>query len=271
MAFCPNCGANLPDGSAFCTNCGARLARAAAPAAAPAARPAYAGAPAPRPSKKSRKGLILGLVAVVLLAAIALGVLFLTGVLGGGKGLTGVWTLASSNDSTMVPGKVSLVLTKDGKGYFSQTSQVAGYMGEYTETWHVPVTWTDSILLLSGQAATYTRDKDSLTVMLDGGMLVFTRTAKTPEKRTALKTGTYVMSRVMEEGQEYTSEYSGPGASTILLQDGFGTMTYGHYTETVLWDDYFLTIDGDSVFYTFDGSTLMLDLGWRQMYFTYTG
>ena len=30
MAFCPNCGANVPDGASFCTNCGSTLSTPAA-------------------------------------------------------------------------------------------------------------------------------------------------------------------------------------------------------------------------------------------------
>ena len=33
MAFCPNCGAQLPDGRPFCPRCGAQMTAAAAPAA----------------------------------------------------------------------------------------------------------------------------------------------------------------------------------------------------------------------------------------------
>lgn len=43
MAFCPNCGAALPDGRSFCTRCGAPLTAAASPAAS--APGAYAQSP----------------------------------------------------------------------------------------------------------------------------------------------------------------------------------------------------------------------------------
>ena len=43
--FCPNCRANVPDGTSFCTNCGYNLTAATAAPVAPAS-PAYGAAPA---------------------------------------------------------------------------------------------------------------------------------------------------------------------------------------------------------------------------------
>ncbi len=93
MAFCSNCGAHIPEGQAFCTNCGAKIARdpqprPTAPTPGTYGAPAYAvpvGVPA-SPRKKSNTGLIIGVVAGVLLVALVFLVLFLTGVLGSGKG-----------------------------------------------------------------------------------------------------------------------------------------------------------------------------------------
>ena len=85
MAVCPNCGTQLPDGVGFCTECGQPL-RAPAPAGG---YTAPVNIPAPEAPKPARSGgvktaLILCL-AVLLLAGATLGVLFLTGVLGGNK------------------------------------------------------------------------------------------------------------------------------------------------------------------------------------------
>jgi zinc-ribbon domain len=71
--FCPRCGAKTEPGAAFCEACGERL-MAATPAPAPAALPAAPSGP-PRP-------LLVG-GGIVLLAAVVVGVLALTGVLGG--------------------------------------------------------------------------------------------------------------------------------------------------------------------------------------------
>ncbi|MBR5969259.1 MAG: zinc ribbon domain-containing protein, partial [Lachnospiraceae bacterium] len=74
MAFCQQCGSQLPDGAPFCTNCGAAQGSA----------PAQGMAPAAAGSGGSKKGLIIGLsVGGVLLAAgLVVLILFLAGVLG---------------------------------------------------------------------------------------------------------------------------------------------------------------------------------------------
>ena len=128
--FCFNCGTQLPDGTVFCANCGTRLPDDAAVqpepqaqfTAQPVQRPqpqttqyyqqpqqyyqpqgAYQPAPAP---KKSKKGLFIA-IAAILVAGIAIGVLFLTGVFGGGDKLVGTWI--SNTDDVMV-------LNADGTG-----------------------------------------------------------------------------------------------------------------------------------------------------------
>ena len=116
MAFCVKCGAQLPEGAGFCNNCGA--AQGAGEQAAPQMQPQsgmqyqqpqmqqaaqqggmqyqqpqmqqqFQAAPQMRsqPPKKSRTGLIIGLVcgSVALVAGIVVLILFLTGVIGGGK------------------------------------------------------------------------------------------------------------------------------------------------------------------------------------------
>ncbi len=94
--FCPNCGAENADGSKFCKKCGQALPENAAgaetmvgqPIAAPPATPVPPGAPMvagspgpvmapPSPKKKSRTlPLILGLVGLLVVAAIALVLIF---------------------------------------------------------------------------------------------------------------------------------------------------------------------------------------------------
>lgn len=122
--FCPNCGKQLHNGATFCGNCGTKLA-SAPPAQAPQRQnppqqiprqqvpqqlprqqmhqqpprqqmhqqpprqtpqqPTGKTAPAP----KKGKGALIAVLAVVLTAAIAVGVLFATGVLGGKENETG--------------------------------------------------------------------------------------------------------------------------------------------------------------------------------------
>ena len=63
MAFCPRCGAQLPDGAKFCTSCGAPLAAAPAanpaPQAAPAAQPTQAGWSQPRATTTPQGGIVI--------------------------------------------------------------------------------------------------------------------------------------------------------------------------------------------------------------------
>ena len=124
--FCFNCGTQLPDDTAFCTNCGTKLPVPAAPQSEP--QPVQQPAPQPEPqyqpqqqyyqqpqgyyppqsapAKKSGKKWLWAIIALVVAAGIAVGILFLTGVIGGDK-LTGTWI--SNQDDVMV-------LNADGTG-----------------------------------------------------------------------------------------------------------------------------------------------------------
>ncbi len=89
--FCGSCGAQMAGDEVFCKNCGAKVDfdlqanGNTAPAAPQSVYMPPTGAPyAPVPPKKSRLGLILGIVGGVVLVGVAILVLFLTGVLGGG-------------------------------------------------------------------------------------------------------------------------------------------------------------------------------------------
>ncbi|MBO4583828.1 MAG: zinc ribbon domain-containing protein [Clostridia bacterium] len=120
--FCVNCGTQLPDGTAFCTNCGTQLPVTAAPQPEPQPvqqpapqyqpqqqyyqQPQGYYPPAPAPAKKSGKKWLWAVIALVVAAGIAVGILFLTGVLGGDK-LPGTWI--SNTDDVMV-------LNGDGTG-----------------------------------------------------------------------------------------------------------------------------------------------------------
>lgn len=62
MAFCPYCGAQIPDGAAFCAQCGQ-------PLAPPVQNPGYYSAPAPQPApapKKKKRGLGIILLLLIL-------------------------------------------------------------------------------------------------------------------------------------------------------------------------------------------------------------
>lgn len=89
MKFCKMCGTQLKDDAVFCPQCGARIS-APAPVQAPEPVPAPAPAPTPAPAsfvppvgsvpvKKSKKGLVIAIIAVVLLLAATAALFFLKG------------------------------------------------------------------------------------------------------------------------------------------------------------------------------------------------
>jgi hypothetical protein len=177
MAICSKCGEMIPDGAAFCTNCGAPVAGAPLPqtfaseestistwqkAAAPrepAFRPQAPSFPPREPAFQAQQGpdrvngreeppakkknlklpLIIG--GAVLLVALVLGVLFLTGVLGGGPGPEGVWILSDPGSSGMKAGDIVLELAEDGTG----TARVKGRSQ--------PLTWTKNSLTIRDETA----------------------------------------------------------------------------------------------------------------------
>ena len=70
--FCGNCGTQNPDNAPFCAGCGAKLNEAPV---APAA-PETDFAPVRRPAPKSKKGLLVGIIAAVVAVAVALVLIF---------------------------------------------------------------------------------------------------------------------------------------------------------------------------------------------------
>lgn len=74
MPFCPQCGAQLPEGAQFCGSCGTPLA----PPTQPAAQAA------PKPGKKNKTGIIIVLVLVLLAAAVTAWLLWRGQVVEGG-------------------------------------------------------------------------------------------------------------------------------------------------------------------------------------------
>ena len=159
MAFCSNCGAQVEDGAAFCDSCGARLVSARRPSA-PAA-------------KGSKKGLLIGL-AALLVVGIVIGILFLTGVLGGGaKGVEGTWVCLRT-DRDGYQARLVLVLEKGGEGY--------AYRQEGDEKYYFPLFWDDTSLNIDNDPYSYTREGDAMTIAADGERFDFTaaRTTTAP-------------------------------------------------------------------------------------------
>ena len=130
MAFCKQCGAQIPDGAPFCGNCGAAQGSGGQTPQAPQPQQAYPQQPAAMQFRQesqpfqqapqqqqaytqqyeaqpgggnSRKGLIIGLVCggVALTAGLVVLILFLTGVLGGGHVLDGEGMVNSNSSNTV--------------------------------------------------------------------------------------------------------------------------------------------------------------------------
>lgn len=90
--FCPNCGAALDDVAVFCGNCGTKLDAPAAPQQPvqeqpipqqPVFQQPVFEQPIPQQPKKSKKGLVVAIVAIIAVLGIAAG-LYFGGVFGGG-------------------------------------------------------------------------------------------------------------------------------------------------------------------------------------------
>ena len=113
--------------------------------------------------KKSKLPLILG--AAVLLVAVVLGILFLTGVLGGksASDLDGVWVLAEGGASGFAPGDIVLEIAPEGAG----TATVKGAA--------VSLTWTKDSITINGVTDEMRLDGEDLIIDDSQGALVFRR------------------------------------------------------------------------------------------------
>lgn len=102
--FCPRCGKQIDDGSAFCPSCGSELHKSVANKSGNASK-----------KKKSKKPLVIGLAAVVLVVVIA-GIAY--GALGAGKAqgdpLAGTWTASvkstNADGSDYMNGEATLAI-----------------------------------------------------------------------------------------------------------------------------------------------------------------
>ncbi|MBR5969095.1 MAG: zinc ribbon domain-containing protein [Lachnospiraceae bacterium] len=181
MAFCMNCGTQLPDGAAFCMSCGTKLGRVPAGGSTTAqpggfTQPQPGGfVPAqqamPAGGKKSRKGLIIGLAAggTVLVAGLVILILFLTGVIGGGS-------------------KEGLYKTTDGdvSYYIQLNSGGSAMLYEFSEYYYdeYAATWTDTTLSAMGVTMQMTFSGNKLTLTYGAEQLFFEKTDEPLPKRT---------------------------------------------------------------------------------------
>ena len=141
MAFCKNCGAQIPDGAGFCNHCGA--AQAQQPQQTQMQQPQMQQ-PQMQPQKKSKKGLIIGLSVggTVLLSGIVVLILFLTGVFGG-------------KDDVFVHGEKTQVISEPNPDPEPQPqpdpndpSTLSGEMGRWSVVYFgisLPVEWDELV------------------------------------------------------------------------------------------------------------------------------
>jgi hypothetical protein len=267
MAFCSNCGAQVADGAAFCDSCGARLAGGYADAPAPRrSAPAYNGpaysSPAP---KKGKTGLVIGL-AALLVVALVIGVLFLTGVFGGAKGIEGTWVATRTEDG--YPARLVLVLEKGGEGYAYQEKNGEKYF-------FFPLTWDEATIYADGDPVSYTLDGDSLTAFDGEGSFVFTRGQDDDSAGSStLQPGRYRLTAIYGNGVDYSSDIAYYYGEVILQlsETHTGSMTMGgDYEEIPMWDRHFIRYGSHDRFYRCDGSQFTMYIYGEEWVFTREG
>jgi hypothetical protein len=147
--FCPNCGKQTEDGTLYCDNCGYAL-QPAVTQPGPLPRPLLQGQYGAgfMGRRKSRKGLVIGLIAgaVVLAAALAAALLLLTG----GKSVVGMWY---SDDRGEV-----VEFKSDNSFYLHSVSD--DYKGEYT----FDKSKGEGTVTLEGYKHGFTLSKDEMNV-----------------------------------------------------------------------------------------------------------
>ena len=259
MAFCSNCGAQVADGAAFCDSCGARLETAQQPVRN---NPVYA-APAP---KKRKTGLLIGL-AALLVVGIVIGVLFLTGVLGGGaKGIEGTWVATRTEDG--YPARLVLVLEKGGEGYAYQEKNGEKYF-------FFPLTWDEATIYADGDPVSYTLDGDSLTAFDGEGSFVFTRGQDDDSAGSSpLQPGRYRLTQIHENGLDISYEIEQYYGEVILQlsETHSGSMTMGgDYEEIPMWDRHFIRYGSHDRFCRCDSSQFTMYIYGEEWVFTREG
>ncbi len=257
MAYCPNCGTQLPIGAAFCTECGAKVDSAAS-----------TGSSAPRFSG-SKKPLIIG-ISAVLLIGIVLGVLFLTGVLGR-KGPVGTWSYTEPG----VDGeKTVLVLEKGGTGYCYWTDSTRDYdsiQDAYVLKvfrYYDPLTWSDSVIYYDGDLLFYTVEGSTMTVQYNREPIILTR-VKDEDPGKTLKAGKYTLTAFRYRGNDRTEDtIRKNGESAMLIEkEGTGYWNVNGSLRQLSWKKHFITLDGEDLFYSFDGSHVTIYDGIREYEF----
>ena len=199
----------------------------------------YAGAPYAQPQpKKSKKGLVIGVIAVVLVLALAAVAAFVwPGFLNNsGKALEGEWIGEYGETMTIADGKITVV--NDDFGH----------------------TTTEMEYSVSGDRITVKNNYQSRTMAytLDGDVLTFWDTDG--------EDGPEMIERYVRKGAEMPAKYKLEGTwideegDVMELSDGSGTYGGEDVTYTVNGNAFDLTVGGTTTHYTFEFEDNLLKL-----------
>ena len=259
MAVCPKCGTQVPNTSKFCTECGYPMnvpdpTPAPAPAPAPSySAPVYTPTPAPEAPKPARSGrgkaILLISLAVLLLAGATVGVLFLTGVLGGNKDYDRAMDLYKS-------------------GNYAEAADLFEQVGDYKDSAEMANTCRYQQAMAAFNQENYTE-----AMRLFQGLGSYKDSADWVEKcETKLgPNGTYKLTGIKIDGEDYSSfiPMLGYDSYTITFNsDGTGALVGDGSNISFKWNDTVIDDGVDKIPYTFTDKTVSFETSGVEMTFT---
>ena len=269
MAVCTNCGAQVPNTVKFCTECGRPMAAAPTPASygetptpvsygetpAPAS---YGGTPAPEPyvgetpARSGGKGkkILLICLAALLLAGAVVGVLFLTGVLGGNKDYDRAMELYKS-------------------GQFEEAATVFDQLGDYKDSAEM----ANSCRYQQAKNA-YSQENYDQALQLFQGLGSYKDSTDWVEKcqdKLFNPVGTYLLTGLKIDGEDYSDYISLVGYEnyTIIFNaDGTGSLAGGGSNVRFTWNGNMMDDGSDQIPYTYENDTIRFETEGVEMTFT---
>ena len=258
MAVCPKCGTQVPNTSKFCTECGFPMnvpdpTPAPAPAPAPSySAPVYTPTPAPEAPKPARSGrgkaILLISLAVLLLAGATVGVLFLTGVLGGNKDYDRAMDLYKS-------------------GNYAEAAELFEQVGDYKDSAEMANTCRYQQAVAAFNQENYTE-----AMRLFQGLGSYKDSADWVVKceTKLIPVGTWKLTGLFEGEEDYSAYLAmlGMDLTLVLNEDGTGTMEMMGEKLDITWADGKIMIEGESLSFSVDGDTLTISEEGERMVFT---